>query len=259
MEWIDAHNHLQDSRLENQAGVISAMLEAGVTKCVVNATKESDWNAVTVLSEKYPDLILPAYGIHPWHADTTTSGWQDRLADLLERNPTATIGECGLDQWISTPSIATQTPVFRDQIALACQLDRTATIHCLRAWEPLFDVFQETPPPSRFLMHSFGGSLEIARRLLPFGAYFSFSGYFLQPRKSKVLEVYRSLPPDRILVETDAPDMMPPVEFVTHPLADTVNHPANLASIACALGKSLNLPPNQLSEQISANFRRCFP
>lgn len=256
--WIDAHNHLQDPRLNGAGSLVSAMRAAGVTRCVVNATREEDWSAVLRLAAEYPDFILPALGIHPWHAHTATDGWQDRLSALLEAHPSASIGECGLDKWVESPSIEIQMPVFLSQLRLARELDRPVTIHCLKAWEPLFAAFNDEAPPRRFLMHSFGGSIETARRLVPLGAFFSFSGYFLQPRKSSTLEVFRQLPQDRLLVETDAPDMLPPDEVISHPLPERQNHPANLASIASHLAAALPLPAEELSRITSDNFRRCF-
>ncbi len=257
--WIDSHNHLQDPRLADAPELIRAMRRAGVERCVVNATREADWSAVRQLAEDHPDFVLPAYGIHPWQAHTATTGWQDRLRALLLADTRATVGEIGLDQWIAQPDLGTQMPVFLDQLEIARDLDRTATIHCLKAWDALFTAFKEQSPPARFLMHSFGGSIEIARRLVPLGAFFSFSGYFLQPRKAKVLEVFRQLPEDRILLETDAPDMAPPAETITHPLPEGHNHPANLASIACGLARGLGISPEELSLRTGDNFRRCFP
>lgn len=256
--WIDAHNHLQDPRLQSAGSLVSAMREAGITRCVVNATREEDWGAVLRLAADHPDFVLPALGIHPWHAHTATAGWQDRLSTILETHPAASIGECGLDKWVESPSIDIQMPVFLEQLRLAREMDRPVTIHCLKAWEPLFEAFKHEPPPRRFLMHSFGGSIETARRLIPLGAYFSFSGYFLQPRKSSTVEVFRQLPQDRLLVETDAPDMLPPDEVISHPLPGQHNHPANLPSIAGHLAAALNLSPSELSRITSENFRRSF-
>lgn len=258
--WIDAHNHLQDPRLgDDPAEIIATMKSAGIVRCVVNATREADWSAVADLAAAHPDFILPAFGIHPWHAHTAAPGWENRLSSLLEKNPSATIGECGLDRWIDSPPLETQLPIFLSQLEIARDLGRTATIHCLKAWEPLFDAFGKQQPPPRFLMHSFGGPVEIARRLIPLGAYFSFSGYFLHPRKSKVPEVFRQLPEDRILVETDAPDMLPPNETITHPLPEGRNHPANLPSIAASLAAILKKSPADLSTLTAQNFRNCFP
>ena len=256
--WIDAHNHLQDHRLGDAPPIIAAMKRAGVARCVVNATRESDWLAVEKLAKTYPDFIAPAFGIHPWHAHTASPGWQDGLATLLEKYPKASIGECGLDQWVSTPSLEIQRPIFTGQLRLGREMSRPVTIHCLKAWGALFDAFQETPPPRRFLMHSFGGSIEIARRLIPLGAYFSFSGYFLHSRKSAVLEVFRQLPRDRILLETDSPDMLPPQEFINHPLPQNQNHPANLTAIGHGLAAALDIAPAALAILIRENSGAFF-
>ncbi len=256
--WTDAHNHLQDRRLGESAPIIAAMKQAGIDRCVVNATRESDWPQVESLARAHPDFVWPAFGIHPWHAHTANTGWQQRLANLLESHPRASIGECGLDSWISAPSMAIQTSIFSEQLELAHQMDRPLTIHCLKAWGALFDALASTPTPRRFLMHSFGGSIETARRLIPLGAFFSFSGHFLHPRKAAQLEVFRQLPLDRVLLETDAPDMAPPAEFLTHPLPDHHHHPANLPAVGHALAEILGLPPRDLAALTHENTQCCF-
>jgi TatD DNase family protein len=234
------------------------MKQAGVVGCVVNATGEADWEAVEKLANDHPGFISPAFGIHPWQAHTASDGWQQRLRSLLEKYPRASIGECGLDHWVSEPSLEIQRPVFTAQLRLARELDRPVTIHCLKAWGALFECFEAAPPPSRFLMHSFGGSIETARRLIPLGAYFSFSGYFLQPRKSAIPGVFKQLPTDRILLETDAPDMLPPPEAITHPLPESHNHPANLPAIGKCLAEVLGMSPGSLADLTNRNARRCF-
>ena len=256
--WTDAHNHLQDPRLGDAAPVIAAMRAAGVERCVVNATREADWPAVETLASGHPDFIVPAFGIHPWHAHTATGGWQERLEELLEKHPLSSIGECGLDGWVSSPALEIQRPVFLDQLRLARELKRPLTIHCLKAWGALFDAFAEVPPPPAFLMHSFGGSIETARRLLPLGASFSLSGHFLHDRKAAVLDVFRQLPPDRILLETDAPDMLPPETFVTHSLPSAINHPANLSAIGRALAAKLGKQPAAFATLVDENAARLF-
>jgi len=256
--WIDSHNHLQDPRLGDPGPLIAAMKAAGVIRCVVNATREADWAAVANLADAESGLVVPAFGIHPWHAHTAGPGWLERLRELLEKHPQASIGECGLDRWVSAPGLEIQRPVFREQVRLARELDRPLTVHCLRAWGALFEVFADTPPPSRFLMHSFGGSNETARRLIPLGAWFSFSGHFLHPRKSAVLEVFQNLPPARILLETDAPDMLPPAEFITHPLPENHNHPANLPAIGHALAAALGMSADALADLTRKNAERFF-
>lgn len=254
--WIDAHHHLQDSRLRDPGLILGAMAAAGVVASVVNATFEGDWRLVEELAEANPERVWPAYGVHPWKAHTVTAGWVERLRIMLEADPRASVGEIGLDQWVTEPGIEVQRTAFKEQLSLARELGRPATIHCLKAWGPLFEVFDACAPPPGFLMHSFNGSIEVARRLLPMGAYFSFSGNFLHQRKAKVVEVFQQLPKDRILLETDAPDMLPPDTAISHPLADEVNHPANLPAIGEQLAKLLGMTADELAGVTSENARR---
>ncbi|MEN9535733.1 MAG: hypothetical protein RIR37_1006 [Verrucomicrobiota bacterium] len=256
--WIDAHNHLQDERFVDQKAIIRTSREANIDKIIVNATCENDWAIVENLATTHPDFIIPTFGIHPWHAHTASPGWQERLSAILIKYPNSSVGECGLDRWVDTPSIEIQMPIFIEQLRIARELNRCATIHCLRAWEPLFDAFKKESPPTKFLLHSFNGSIETARRLIPLGAYFSFSGYFLKPEKSHTIDVFRKLSRERILVETDAPDMLPPSEFITHPIADGINHPASLPTIGQALAKSLGLKAGELAELTRVNTFECF-
>jgi TatD DNase family protein len=252
MLLFDSHNHLQSARFGKPVGgLVAEMRAAGITGCVANATREADWDAVAALAREFPGYIFPAYGIHPWYAGTAAEGWEERLRERLAADPNATVGEVGVDGWVDSPGLDVQGAIFVKQAEIAAELGRVMTVHCLKAWKPLFEAMDHAAAwPGKFLMHSFGGSLEVAERLLKKGAWFSFSGHFLHPRKAKVLEVFRKLPEDRILLETDAPDMLPPDAFVKFPLADGVNHPANLAGIAEAYGRG------EVLEKIAGNGRR---
>ncbi len=258
MSWTDAHLHLQDPRLGDSGPVLAAMQRAGVTRAVVNATCEADWEAVAaVVAAAGPDF-LPAYGIHPWQADQVADGWLDRLRQRLRDDPRASVGEIGLDGWIGQPSLDAQRGVFVAQWRLAQELGRPVSIHALKAWEPLFEVFADHPPTVPFLMHSFAGSPEIAKRLIALGAFFSFSGHFLHPRKAKVAEMFQTLPKERILMESDAPDMLPPESWITHPQEQGVNHPANLPAIGRGLAELLEMPVGDLAALTRRNAEQVF-
>lgn len=258
---FDSHNHLQSDCFGRDAGdLVREMRDAGVTGCVVNATCEGDWDAVADLAERFPGFVFPAYGIHPWFANTAAEGWEKRLRKRLEDNPQATVGEVGVDGWVASPGMDVQFAVFVKQAAIAADMGRVMTVHCLKAWEEFFRAMDKAETwPEKFLMHSFGGSIEIAERLMKHdGVMFSFSGYFLQERKARVLEVFRQLPENRILLETDAPEMMPPESFVEFPLGQDVNHPANLGKISQALARELG---GNARERIRKNGKRfwAFP
>ncbi|MGB6223263.1 TatD family hydrolase [Haloferula sp.] len=254
---LDAHNHLQ--RFADPDRLIAEMKAVGITGCIVNGTSESDWPQVAKLTDDHPGFIHPAFGLHPWFAHQRSNKWLETLTSFLDRFPSASIGECGLDRWIKHPALDEQLTVFLPQLALARERNLPITIHALKAWGPLLKAFEKEPPPANgFLLHSFGGAPELVTQLTPLGARFSFSGYFLQPQKSAVLDSYRAVPPDRLFLETDAPEMLPPEKFITHSLPDEQNHPANLPSLAQALAKHLQRPTADLIQTCTQNTQSYF-
>lgn len=261
----DAHLHLQDERLRPHLDEIAAELRRlDIRRWVVNGTCEADWPEVARLAETYPE-VLPAYGLHPWFIKDRSDHWEETLSDYLsapERRAVA-VGEIGLDKWIRDHRIDEQEAVFRRQLRLAAAAKLPPVIHCLKAWGRLLEVLKSEPLPERgFLLHSFAGPVEMLDAFLELGAYFSFSGYFLQERKAAVVETFRQIPRDRILLETDAPDMLPPEDVITHSLSDeegnAINHPANLRSIAGRFHRLHSCRSGDITEQVAGNFDRLF-
>jgi TatD DNase family protein len=256
--FYDAHNHLQDDRLAPAlGGILKELPETGLAACIVNGTCENDWPAVQRLAREH-DWIIPAFGLHPWYANERSAGWFDRLQRLLDETPRATIGEIGLDRWMRDPDLNDQGKVFVAQLQLAAERNIAASIHCLKAWGHLEEALKNHERPARgFLLHSYGGSAEMAAILAKLGAYFSISGYFAHERKAAQREVFRSIPLDRLLVETDAPDMLPPKELVAHDLGEN-NDPRNLPRIYEFAAGLYRMPLAEFTGRIAANFTSLF-
>jgi len=260
--WCDAHNHLQDARLPPRLPEILAVLEAqGVEGAVVNGTAEGDWEAVARLARERP-WVIPSYGIHPWRIKERREGWEERLRARLEGG--GAVGEIGLDRWVEGYDFEDQTAVFRAQLRMAAERNLPATIHCLRAWGPLWEILRtEAVPESGFLLHAYGGPVEMIAPFAEHGAYFSFNGYFLDARRERKREAFRAVPPERLLVETDAPSMPLPAEWIRYPLPDDdagepVNHPGNLGAAYEGLAGVLEMGIEALTARVAENFWRLF-
>lgn len=239
-------------------------------------------------------LLLPSYGLHPWNVGNASPRWREQLLRYLE-SPSArpshkshwlhtshslapAIGEIGLDRWIldrakpDDPRLAglrrapldEQLAAFTWQLELAAERNLPATIHCLDAWGALHDVLRRTRLPTRgVLLHAYGGSAELAREFAALGAYFSFNGTFLGERQAARHIVFKTIPADRLLVETDAPAMPLPASHRTHELpgladGNPINHPANLGAVYAGLAEIRGLPLEELAPQIAENFRQLF-
>lgn len=258
----DAHNHLQDDRLDPWRAQVTADLAAcDLGEMVVNGSSEEDWQAVADLAAAHA-WVRPSFGLHPWYVKKRSLEWMHRLSGWLRQFPKAPVGEIGLDRWIENPDIPVQVECFRSQMALAVELDRPATIHCLRAWGLLEEELRQQPLPGRgFLLHSYGGPVEMIPGFVKKGAYFSLSPYFGHPRKAAQLETFKSVPLDRLLAETDAPDMWPPDELNPHPLSSAsgpLNHPANLRVSYELLARLRSMSLDDLVGHIAENYYRLF-
>jgi TatD DNase family protein len=264
MRLYDAHNHLQDERFAGrQAELVAAAEREGVARMVVNGACESDWPQVRELARRFP-VVVPSFGYHPWYISERTPDWLSQLRWFLDDTPGAVIGEIGLDRWKPDLAYEGQEEVFTAQFALAAECNLPASIHCLQAWGRLHDLLRAGPRSARgFLLHSYGGPVELVAPLAKLGAYFSFPGYYLHERKARQRETFKHIPPERLLIETDAPDQLPPDNYIPHPLTDPatgkpVNHPANLHSIHEGVAWLLGEPPAALAAQLEENFQRLF-
>jgi len=257
---FDAHNHLQDAALAPYLPEIIQDCQAlGIRGMVVNGTEESDWDRVAHLAAAHP-WMLPSYGIHPWKVDERSPNWQTALEARLDEG--GCVGEIGLDRWKTTKNFDAQLEVFRWQLALAADRNLPVTIHCLRAWGPMLEILRETRlPAGGFLLHAYGGPLEMVPEFVKLGGYFSFSASFLTPGRERKLEPFRAMPMERLLVETDAPSMPPPKPLDQHPLpaaknGERMHHPANLAAAYHGLAALRHMPCGDLANQIAKNFAR---
>jgi TatD DNase family protein len=123
------------------------------------------------------------------------------------------------------------------------------------------DVLRSEPPlPAGFLLHAYGGPAELIKPLTDMGAYFSYGGSTLDERKKLRRETLPQIPPDRLLLETDAPDMPPPPAHCMRELQDArgrrVNEPANLRPILQGVAALLAVSEETLAQQVWDNARR---
>lgn len=280
--FYDAHNHLQDAWLTpHRTQVLADLAQIPLARAVVNGTCPSDWPEVASLAREHA-FVLPSIGLHPWNVGNATSTWRDDLLRQLQESGhssrSVAIGEIGLDRWIlerarpddsrlaglRRAALNEQIEAFSWQLNLAAERNLPATIHCLDAWGALAEVLRRSPRPARgFLLHAYGGSIELAREFKALGGYFSFNGYFLGERQSARRAVFAALPADRLLVETDAPAMPPPADVRTYSLpgvadGSPINHPGNITAIYAGLAAVRLMPLEDLSAQVGENFQRLF-
>lgn len=292
MRLFDAHCHFYEETLLGHWGeVAAACREVGIAGAVVNVDSERDWGTVEKLARENA-WLLPAYGVHPWAAGNRSADFLEKLRRLLVADARASVGEIGLDRWMlerareddarlegfRRAGIEEQSEVFAAQWNIARELGRTVSIHCIRAFGDLERVLRGLENLERgFLMHGYLGPAEMVDFFAERGAYFSFNAGCLRdvgkeelrrlvadgdklPRR---LEVWRKVPLERLLVETDAPAMPPPEEWSRFELAGDwcgarMNHPANLAVGYEVLALLRGVSVGELASRVGENFGSIF-
>lgn len=249
---IDAHCHLQDDRLNGRLPeIIARAKSAGVLHVVCCGTSQRDWPRLQAIFSEYPDVIIPSFGLHPWYIHDRSQNWLKDLESFLRDVPAA-VGEIGLDYALEDFDPAEQSAVFAAQVELAQRYHRPVSIHCRKAWDALVAVLERYGTfACGGIIHSFSGTAEMIPRLAALGLSFSFSGSVTRSGNKKGRKSLCAVPPDRLLVETDSPNMAPAgVEGLTEP--------AHLGLVVKSIASQLNKPEGEIAEITAGNARRIF-
>jgi len=221
VRFFDAHCHMQLPRmLAHAEDVVASAKRGGVSRAAVCGCAMSDWAAVERLAVEHPDFVSPQFGVHPWwaaeHAGPEalegTADWATALENLLRQHPAAGIGECGIDsaRKKSVP-MDVQCDVLQQQLALARELGRPVSLHCVGAHGMLLEILQKTfgkrGHRPGLVLHSYCGSPEMVVPFARLNCFFSFSASFLHIPKH--LAALCAVPRERLLLETDSPDQLP--------------------------------------------------
>ncbi|XP_061351252.1 uncharacterized protein LOC133296308 isoform X2 [Gastrolobium bilobum] len=212
MKLFDAHCHLQDSRiLSKTPQLIKTAQDKGIVRFVVNGVCEQDWHLVKQMAETYP-CVIPCFGLHPWFVAERSPNWFKTLKEYFDSTPSAAVGEIGVDKGSQGRKIdfSEQVEVLRKQLELAKELNKPASVHCVRAFGDLLELMKSMGPfPAGVILHSYLGSAEMVPEFSKLGAYFSLSGFLMSLKANKAQKMLKMVSSDRILLETDAPDALP--------------------------------------------------
>lgn len=255
---LDAHCHPHDPAFDaDRSSVLARARELGVRFFVCNGTGEGDWDAVARLAAE-DRSVLPAFGLHPWRIGERSADWRERLEERLLAGPAA-VGEIGLDRHLRERNERDMERVFEEQLALARRLGRPVFIHCVRAYDWLLSLLRGAPDlPAGLLIHACAASPSEIAELAARGAFFSFAGNVLNPNNRRGRAALLAAPLERLLFETDSPDLPPPPELRLPAPANGRyrNEPANLPAIVREAARVRGMPEPELIATLAGNARR---
>ncbi|WP_417246976.1 TatD family hydrolase [Celeribacter sp.] len=250
----DSHCHLDfPDFAEELPEVVVRAVEVGVHRMVTICTKLRQVDQVKAISERF-DPVFWAAGTHPMSAAEEPLASVDELVALAEHPKFVAIGETGLDYHYTAESAEIQKESLRIHIAAARETQLPLIIHARAADDDMASILTEEYKNGAYpcVMHCFSSSKELALAALDLGFYLSMSGITAFPKSEDLREIFREVPKDRILVETDSPYLAPP------PHRGKRNEPAYTAKTALKAAETFGMDYAEFAALTEANFERLF-
>lgn len=254
MDIIDSHSHYDDEAFdEDRDALLESLPGHGIEKVIdVGASVESAREALR-LAERWPHVYC-ALGVHPNEVGALTDAVLDEFGKQSVKPKVVAIGEIGLDYHHEEPERDMQAAWFRKQIRLAKRVGLPIIVHSREAAQDTLDIIKEEKAEEcGGVIHCFSSGPEIAAIYVKMGFYLGIGGVVTYQNARKMKDVVRSVPMERILLETDCPYLTP------MPHRGTRNSSLYLPLIAEEIASLRGISPQEVIDRTHENALRCFP
>ncbi len=257
MNFVDSHCHLNFEEFSSEVeAIIQRARDEKIGTLLTICTKEEEANSLVKLTEAYKN-VFSTIGIHPHEAEETLKNFS--LAELnlwlkeYTKHPRVVgIGEAGLDFYYEHSPRALQQEMFETHIDVATTVDLPLSIHTRDAEKETIDLLKKFSGKAKGVIHCFTGSQWLAEEALALGFYISISGIVTFAKAEELRKVVRTIPLNRLLLETDAPFLAP------IPYRGKRNEPAMMIRTAEKVAELKNLSLEELAEITTSNFFTLF-
>ena len=250
---IDSHCHLDhEPLLENINEVIKRSKEVGITKLLTICTTLSSFERIKGIIEK-DKMIYGTYGIHPHESENDQIERETIIKTVKGNKKIIGIGETGLDFYYNHANRDRQIKSFEAHIQASIELDKPLIVHSRKAEIETFDLLNSYKNKNlKILMHCFTGSLEFSKKLMSLGAFFSASGIITFKNSVDLQETFKSIPLEKLLIETDSPFLAP------IPMRGKNNEPSFIKYTLEKLSSLKDISNNEMSNITTDNFNNLF-
>lgn len=259
MELIDIGCNLtHDSFDADREAVIARARDAGVVQLVVTGASEDSSRAAHDLALAHPGLLFSTAGVHPHRAAEFNDGSEHLLRKLSRERAVVAIGETGLDYFRDFSPRDVQREVFQKQLQIGIESGLPLFLHMRDAHTDFHTILRSVRDQLRdVVVHCFTGSREELHDYLDLDCYIGITGWICDERRGTHMKEYLSdIPPDRLLVETDAPYLKP--RNLRPRVKTHRNEPQWLGWIVGTLAAARGEHPEFVAEHATANARRFF-
>lgn len=251
--FIDTHAHLYDEAFAGEEDLaIARSVEAGVGKIIFPDIDSQSRELMFDIAERHPGVVFPTLGLHPTSVGADWREEMDKMEDFISRKIRA-IGEIGIDCYWSKEFIEEQKEVFRIQLEMADRMDLPVIIHSRESTGIILDILKDCRNMNlRGVFHAYSGSAETFNELQRLGDWYIGIGGVLTYKKASIAETVRSIPLDRILLETDSPYLTPV------PFRGKRNESSYIPHIAARLAELTSGDIGEIEEKTTRNAEKLF-
>ena len=250
---IDSHCHLDhEPLLSDLDNVLARSKKVGIKKLLTISTSLDSFTRIKKIVNK-DEIIYGTIGIHPHETNNDTIDSEFIVKNLLENKKIIGIGETGLDFFYNNSEKYKQIDSFRIHIEASLKANVPIVIHSREAEEETFNILNEYKDEKlKILMHCFTGTQLFAEKLLEFNSYFSASGIITFKNSTDLQKTFKSLPLEKILIETDSPFLAPV------PNRGKKNEPSFIDFTATKLAEIKEIDKSKLIKVTTDNFNNLF-
>ena len=251
---IDTHCHLDFADFAEERDAIVARAHAsGVAQMVTICTRVRKLDGLLELTQKYPSVFC-SVGTHPNNADEELDIQTEDLVRLSDHPKVVAIGEVGLDYFYDTQKPGDQKTGLLRHIAASRQTGLPLVIHSRSADDDMAEILTEETGKGAFpfILHCFSAGEALAKTGVALGGYISFSGILTYPKSIELREIAKSVPLDRLLVETDAPYLAP------KRWRGKRNEPSYVVNTAEVLAEAIDVSFDEIARITTENAFRVF-
>ncbi len=247
MNYLDSHCHINDeSYLEDLDEVLDRMLINKVTKAMLVCVSLDDYRRSLNIKKEGIEF-KKAIGVYPEYTDMDDKTFEEYVS--LMKNCDA-IGEIGLDYHWYKDTKDKQKELFIKQIKIANDLNKPIIVHAREALADTYEILKKYP--CKGVLHCYSGSSELAKEFVKLGYYISIGGPITFKNAKEPLEVVKSVPLDKLLIETDSPYLTPV------PNRGKRNEPSNVIYTAAKIIKTIGVDEETFLKQINVNYDSLF-
>ncbi|MCD4656890.1 MAG: TatD family hydrolase [Planctomycetes bacterium] len=256
---IDSHCHLDWNDFQKDfSEVLIRAKQAGVVQLNHIVLLPDGLEKGVELANKHDEIFLSA-GCHPQEASKWTESIAEMLRELNNFNKFIAVGEIGLDYFRDYSPIETQHEVLRKQLRIARELDKPIIIHCrdkigqFKAYDDLYDILLDVLGDNvNGVMHCFSGNLQNVNRFTELGMYISYAGHLTYKKNNELRETVKTIPRNKILIETDAPFLAPQSKRGKR------NEPSLITEVLTLIAELININFDEINKITEENTRNLF-